>query len=172
MNDQLQFINGQTMRRASFFYWFLLLSSVFVFGAGVIMADRSNLHWLPDFLGFIHLVVSVVFVIGSFVGSQRIAAMVFARADLIENSVKLNEFYVMWVFIRLSMAALASLISSIGFLLTSNLMLLAVAILMVVSLFGFRPSQAKATALINRAGKSCHDRNRPRPNHAGCSELT
>lgn len=142
------------MRRSVFFFWLLFLSSAFAFGSALALAQTKNLHWLPDFMGFIHLVVSVVFAIGSTIGANLIASSIFARTEVLENPEKLNEVYVLLVSIRLTMGVVASLIASVGYLLTSNLLLLIVSAVMIVLLAGFRPSQGKVFSLLARVNKT------------------
>ncbi|HMM12545.1 MAG TPA: hypothetical protein PKE03_10675 [Bacteroidales bacterium] len=150
MND---IIEKQTLRKVNFIYWFMFLAAVLVYAASLALAKTANFHWLPDFMGFIHLVVSAVFAIGALVGSRILAGNIFARADVIENRAKLSEFYGLWVMIRLSLALLASLLSSIGYLLTSNLPLLIIATMMVLVVTAYRPSQAKAASMLDKFRK-------------------
>lgn len=154
MKDSVQPLKEQTMRKALFFYWFLFMSAIVAFGTAVMLAQTGDFHWLPELTGFIHLVVSVVFTIGSVMGSRLIASNIFVRTEVIENEEKLNEVYFLWVSVRLSMAVVASLIASVGYLITSNFLLLIVSAVMIGLLAGFRPSQAKVISLLDRVQKS------------------
>lgn len=151
-------IHREVMRKMHFIYWFMFFAFTVVFIAALALADKSSVHWLPEAFGFVQLVISAVFVVGALVGSKLIANSVFSRKEVLDNPEKLNETFLSWFMIRMAMAEMAGLTSSIGFLLTANLLLLIIAALMFVVMFSYRPTHQKAESIVKEAQLRQHSR--------------
>ncbi|MBK9290331.1 MAG: hypothetical protein IPM52_01655 [Bacteroidetes bacterium] len=154
MENKRPVIEAQTLRRVVFMFWFMFSATSILLATAVALASSESIHWLPDFLGFILLVVAVVFAIGGFAGTRLIAGHIFSRPEVFRNAAKLNESFVSWVMIRLALTTMACLFSSVGYMLTSNLFLLIVALLMLGLMAHNRPTRQQADQLLGKAGKS------------------
>lgn len=144
-------VNKETIRKLSFVYGLLFSAALVVLATSIALTPTAAWNWLPNFMGFIMLVVSAVFALGASLGSKLIAAHVFSRSDIVQKPDTLNEAFVSWFMIRISMTEMACLTASVGYLLTANLLLLGVASLMIVVMWSYKPQPEKANELVARA---------------------